>query len=473
MTEETPKQHISVCVCGHVDAGKSSLTGRLLYDLKGINDREMAKLREEAVRLGKKGFEFAFYLDNCKDERERGITISCNTKEFYTDRYHYTIIDAPGHRDFVKNMVGGSSQADVALLLCPADGDSFLAAIAKGDHATNEVPGQTRQHALLLNLLGVKQLIVGINKLDAVNYSEEKFNEVANEMRNILKQTGWKPALDKGEIPIIPTAGFHGENILKKSEKMDWWKGLDVKVSTTGETVHVNCLLDALNNMVNLPPRKIDAPLRAPVSGIYKIPGVGDVIASRIEQGEIFPNDQVVAIPTNTTSNPCGGKVFSVQMHHKDYPKAGPGDNVGLNIKGLEKRHMPKKGDILVKKSDTSLKQCATFTAQVQVLDIPGEMKVGYTPICCVRTSQNSVRLEKINWKKGKKTGGQKLEDPSHIESNEMAEVVFKPSKPMVVESFDKCEGLARIAILEGNSVCMIGKCTAVEFVEETTTKKK
>lgn len=224
------KSHVSIVVAGHVDAGKSSLTGRLLYDLGGINEREMEKLRKIAEENGKPSFAFAYFMDNQKAERERGITIACNTKEFYTDRYHYTIIDAPGHRDFIKNMITGSSQADVALLLCPADGGSFIASIAKGDHKTGEVPGQTRNHARLLNLLGVKQLIVGVNKMDSLDseskqYSEARYEEVAKEMKRILLQEGWKKEQIESEIPIIPMAGFLGENILKKSDKMPWWKG--------------------------------------------------------------------------------------------------------------------------------------------------------------------------------------------------------------------------------------------------------
>jgi len=259
------KQHVSIVVAGHVDAGKSSLTGRLLYDLGGMDEREVAKLKKLAEENGKPSFAFAYFMDNQKAERERGITISCSTKEFFTERYHYTIIDAPGHRDFIKNMITGSSQADVALLLCPADGGSFIAAIAKGDHKTGEVPGQTRNHARLLNLLGVKQLIVGVNKMDSVNsegvpYTESRYKEIATELRRILLQEGWRKDQIESEIPILPLAGFEGENLLTPSTKMPWWKGLDIKVAATGAVVKVVCLLDALNNMVNLPPPRPRVP---------------------------------------------------------------------------------------------------------------------------------------------------------------------------------------------------------------------
>ncbi|EER01432.1 elongation factor Tu, putative, partial [Perkinsus marinus ATCC 50983] len=160
------KTHMSIVICGHVDSGKSTTTGRLLFELGGVSEREMEKLKAEADRLGKSSFAFAFYMDRQKEERERGVTIACTTKEFFTETWHYTVIDAPGHRDFIKNMITGASQADVALLMVPADGN-FGTAIARGNHKAGEIQGQTRQHARLINLLGVKQLVVGVNKMDS------------------------------------------------------------------------------------------------------------------------------------------------------------------------------------------------------------------------------------------------------------------------------------------------------------------
>merc|ERR1711939_839316 len=187
------KKHLSVVIVGHIDSGKSTTTGRLLFELGGIPEREMSKLKEEALALGKSSFAFAFYMDRCKEERERGVTIQCTTKEFFTDKWHYTIIDAPGHRDFIKNMVSGAAQADVGLLMVPADGN-FTTAIQKGDIKCAEIPGQTRAHARLLNLLGVKQLIVGVNKMDEkpAGYKEERFNEISQEMKHMLNKVGWK-----------------------------------------------------------------------------------------------------------------------------------------------------------------------------------------------------------------------------------------------------------------------------------------
>merc|ERR1711881_510257 len=224
------KTHLSLVVCGHVDAGKSTTTGHLLFELGGISEREMEKLKEKAAQLGKSSFSFAFYLDTQKDERERGVTIACTTKEFYTDSYHYTIIDAPGHRDFIKNMISGAGQADVGMLMVPADGN-FATAIAKGNHKANEVQGQTRQHARLLNLLGVKQLIVGINKMDCdtAGYKEDRYNEIRDEMRNMLQKVGWKPDFVQKSVPVLPISGWMGDNLIKKTTNMGWWSGVDVE----------------------------------------------------------------------------------------------------------------------------------------------------------------------------------------------------------------------------------------------------
>merc|ERR1712169_127558 len=342
------KQHVSIVICGHVDAGKSTTTGHLIFDLGGIPEREMQKLRDEADRLGKGSFAFAFYMDRQKEERERGVTIACTTKEFFTTTKHYTVIDAPGHRDFIKNMITGASQADVALLMVPADGN-FTAAIARGNHKAGEVQGQTRQHALLINLLGVKQLVVGVNKMDCdvAKYGKERYTEIANEMALMLTKVGWKKEFVEKSVPMLPISGWMGDNLIKQSDKMP--------DGPNKGKLHVHTLLDVLEKMVFLPTRNPDAAMRLPLSGVYKIKGTGDVLTGRVEQGVVKPGDEVVFIPTHTKANACGGKVFTVEMHHKQMPSAGPGSNIGMNVKGLPKGNMPRVGDIMILKSDTPL----------------------------------------------------------------------------------------------------------------------
>merc|ERR1712036_139623 len=441
-------------ICGHVDSGKSTTTGRLLFELGGIPERELEKLKAEAERLGKGSFAFAFYMDRQKEERERGVTIKCTTKEFFTEKWHYTIIDAPGHRDFIKNMISGAAQADVALLMVPADGN-FVTAIQKGDHKAGEVQGQTRQHARLINLLGVKQLICCVNKMDAeptACYKKDRYDEIAGEMKLMLVKVGWPKQFVEKRVPVIPISG--------------WCDGMKVKVSKY-EAVHVTTLREGLNDFVQPAKRDLNLEMRLPLSGVYKIKGVGDVLTGRVEQGAVKPGEEVKFLPTHTQSTACTGKVFTVEMHHKRVEQGMSGDNIGMNVKALNKDNMPRVGDVMVYKADETIQTTQNFTAQVQILEIPGEIKVGYSPIGHVRCGRAACRLVQINWKMGKDTGGEKAEGVTALKTNDAAEGIFEPQQPMVVDSFDKCEGLSRIAFMDGNSAVMLGKVTKVN-VEKT-----
>jgi len=292
--------------------------------------------------------------------------------------------------------------------MVPSDGN-FTTAIAKGNHKAGEIQGQTRQHARLINLLGVKQICVGVNKMDCdvAGYKQSRYDEIGNEMKSTLIKVGWKKDFIEKNTPVMP------------------------------------------------------------ISGIYKIKGVGDVLAGRVEQGVVKPGEEVIFLPTHTTSNPCTGKVFTVEMHHSRVDFANPGDNVGLNIKGLDKNNMPRSGDVMVYKKDTTLGQTREFDAQIQVLDIPNEIKVGYSPIGFVRCGRSACRISKLKWKMGKETGGKKMEDPHSLKSNEMAQCSFQPQQPLVCDTFKNCEGLSRVAFMDGNGVVMLGKVISCERKEE------
>jgi len=449
------KKHISMVVCGHVDAGKSTTTGHLIFKLGGISAREMEKLQAEADQQGKSSFAFAYYMDKDKAERERGVTINCTTKEFYTDSYHYTIVDAPGHRDYVKNMITGAGCADVALLLVPAEMGGFETAIARGDHASGEVQGQTRQHARLLGLLGIEKIIVGVNKMDSCDWSEQRFNEIKEEMSKMLQQAGFKPK----QVPFIPYSGFQGENLVEKTEKMPWYKGWKANLSKD-EAIEGVTLYDALEKLARPPVRYPDRALRIPINGIYKIKGVGDVITGRVEQGTINAGDSVRVAPRGIN----GLKVFSIEMHHKTWPNAKPGDNVGMNIKGLEKNNMPKVGDVISLDKEPILEPVESFTAQIVVQEHPGQLKPGFAPLVHVRTAKSSCKMTKILWKMGKKTGNEKLENPPFLEMGESAEVEFSPQQPLYLESFDDCPGLGRVALMDQNQLVMLGKVISVKY---------
>jgi elongation factor 1-alpha len=346
--------------------------------------------------------------------------------------------------------------------MVPADGN-FTTAIQRGNHKAGEVQGQTRQHARLINLLGVKQIIIGVNKMDCdvAKYSKSRFDEVSDEMKNMLGKVGYKKDAI-ANIPCLPISGWQGDNLIEKSTNMDWWKGQDVTLADKS-VVHIDTLLDALDKMVTPPPRDTDKVMRLPISGIYKIKGVGDVLAGRVEQGKVMPNTDVMFIPTHTAGVPCEGKVFTVEMHHKRVDFAAPGDNVGMNVKGLDKNNMPHTGDVMVLKTDKTLRHIVNFTAQVQTLEIPGELKPGYSPIGFVRCGRAACKVKELMFKKGKETGGKKMDNPHSLKSNEMAQVVFEPLQPFILDSYKNCEGLSRIAFLDGNTAVMLGKVVAVE----------
>jgi elongation factor 1-alpha len=361
--------------------------------------------------------------------------------------------------------------------MVPADGN-FTTAIQKGNHKAGEVQGQTRQHARLINLLGVKQLLIGVNKMDCdtAGYKKDRYDEIAAEMKNMLMKVGWKKDFVGGNVPVFAISGWMGDNLNKKSTNMDWWKGED-KVADDKKSYHMDTLYDALNDFCSPPGRNDGAAMRLPVSGIYKIKGVGDVLAGRVEQGIVKPNEEVIFMPTHTPANACAGKVFTIEMHHTRHEQAKPGDNVGLNIKGLEKQNMPRVGDVMIYKKDKTLSQTGQFNAQIQTLDIPGEIKLGYSPIGFVRCGRSACKATAFVFKVGKETGGKKMEAPHSLKSNEMAEVVFQPQQPLVVDSFKNCEGLSRIAFLDGNTAVMLGKVTQViaksDMPPEEKKKKK
>lgn len=445
------KEHVGIVVVGHVDAGKSTTTGRLMFELGGIPQRLLDKYQREADALGKTSFGLAFIMDRTKEERERGITIQSTTQQFFTEKYHYSIIDAPGHHLFIKNMITGASQADVGLLLVPASKGAFEASIAKGDFKKQIPGGQTRQHARLLNLLGVTQIIVGINKMDAVDYDEERYTEIKNEVSKILEKIGFSMK----KVPFIPISGYKGENLVKPSDKLKWYGGWKRKTKK-GEVRGVT-LLDALN-AVTVPKRARKKPLRMPVGGILKISGVGNVITGRVEQGTAKPGMNVAFLPSNV-----GGKIFSIEMHHKPVEAAYPGDNVGTVIR-FKDGNLPKNGDIMFESDDQEhLPVCpSSFRATVFVQEHPGKLKPGFTPSLHVRTAKAPCKMVKIFWKSGKSTGDIKVENPGYVEAGDQAEVIFEPQIPICVEAYDTCKPLGRIAIMDQNSLVMLGRVKEV-----------
>lgn len=452
------KIHINIVVIGHVDSGKSTTTGHLIYKCGGIDKRAIEKFEKEAQEMGKGSFKYAWVLDKLKAERERGITIDIALWKFETVKYHVTIIDAPGHRDFIKNMITGTSQADCAVLIVAASSGEFESGISKN--------GQTREHALLAYTLGVKQMIVGVNKIDNTTppYSEARFKEISKEVSSYLKKVGYNPKT----VPVVPISGWHGDNMIEPSSNMPWYKGWSIERkegNAKGKT-----LLEALDSI--LPPKRpTDKPLRLPLQDVYKIGGIGTVPVGRVETGIIKPNMLVQFAPGGIVT-----EVKSVEMHHENLLQAEPGDNVGFNVKNVSVKDV-KRGMVVGDSKNDPPKKTASFVAQVIVLNHPGEIHAGYQPVLDCHTAHVACKFAELQQKIDRRSGKIVEENPEKIKSGDAALVKLVPSKPMCVEPFSAYPPLGRFAIRDMRQTVAVGviKSTvpAKDDVKETKSAQK
>jgi elongation factor 1-alpha len=432
------KTHINLVVVGHVDAGKSTTTGHLIYKCGGIDKRTIEKFEKEAAEMGKSSFKYAWVLDKLKAERERGITIDIALWKFETAKYYFTIIDAPGHRDFIKNMITGTSQADVAILMVASGVGEFEAGYAKN--------GQTREHALLAFTLGVKQMVVCINKMDdkGVNYAEARYNEIKDELTKFLTKTGYKVVDEKDKkqlIPFVPISGWVGDNMLERSENMKWYKG----------PILIECL-DALTP----PKRPNDKPLRLPLQDVYKIGGIGTVPVGRVETGVLKPGMVVTFAPVGVTT-----EVKSVEMHHEALEEAQPGDNVGFNVKNVSIKDI-KRGMVAGDTKNDPPLGSETFEAQVIVMDHPNKIMEGYTPVLDCHTAHIACKFNKLLQKLDKRSGKVLEENPKEIKSGDAAIIEMKPTKAMCVESFTLYPPLGRFAVRDMRKTVAVGVIKSV-----------
>merc|ERR1711950_74258 len=448
------KTHINIVVIGHVDSGKSTTTGHLIYECGGIDKRTIEKFEKEAREMGKGSFKYAWVLDKLKAERERGITIDIALWKFETPKFYVTIIDAPGHRDFIKNMITGTSQADCGVLIIAAGTGEFEAGISKN--------GQTREHALLAYTLGVKQLIVGVNKMDSTEpaYSGARFDEIIKEVQNFIKKVGYNPAA----VPFVPISGWHGDNMLEPSTNMSWYKGWEVtrkEGNAKGTT-----LLEALDAIIP-PQRPTDKPLRLPLQDVYKIGGIGTVPVGRVETGIIKPGMVITFAPNNLTT-----EVKSVEMHHESLPEAVPGDNVGFNVKNVSVKDI-KRGYVASDSKNNPAGAAQNFTAQVIVLNHPGQICNGYSPVLDCHTAHIACKFQEIQEKVDRRTGKATETNPKSIKSGDAAIVQLIPSKPMCVEAFSDFPPLGRFAVRDMRQTVAVGviKSTTAKEVSGTTTK--
>jgi len=423
------KPHLNLMTIGHVDHGKSTLVGRLLYDTGNVSEEAMRKLKEEAKEKKKETFEFAFVMDKLKEERERGVTIDIMHQRFDTPKYYFTIIDAPGHRDFVKNMITGASQADAVILVCSAK---------------EGIQEQTKEHIFLVKVLGVQQMIVAVNKMDSVNYDKAKYEATKAELEKLLKSVGY----DTSKIHFIPISGFVGDNVAKKSDKMTWYTG--------------PILTEALD-MLNPPKQPIDKPLRLPIQDVYTITGIGTVPVGRVDTGILKVNDNLIFMPAGVK-----GEVKTIEMHHEQISEARPGDNIGFSVRGIGKTDV-KRGDVAGPVNNPPM-VAKEFTAQIIVLNHPTVITKGYTPVFHAHTAQVACKIVEIQKKIDPKTGAVLQENPDFIKTGDAAVIKCVPQKPFVIESSKNFPELARFAVRDMGQTIAAGVC--LEVVPATTPAK-
>jgi elongation factor 1-alpha len=415
------KPHQNLAIIGHVDHGKSTLVGRLLYETGSVPEHVIEQHREEAAEKGKGGFEFAYVMDNLAEERERGVTIDIAHQEFDTDEFYFTIVDTPGHRDFVKNMITGASQADHAVLVVAAD---------------DGVAPQTQEHVFLARTLGIQELIIGVNKMDLVDYSESDYEDVVEEVKELLNQVRF----DTENANFIPISAFEGDNIAERSDNTDWYDG--------------KILLEALNSLPE-PEPPTDAPLRLPIQDVYTISGIGTVPVGRVETGVLETGMNVSFQPSD-----AGGEVKTVEMHHEEVPRAEPGDNVGFNVRGVGKDDI-RRGDVCGPAEDPP-SVAETFKAQIVVMQHPSVITAGYTPVFHAHTAQVACTIEAIDQKIDPASGEVEEENPDFIQSGDAAVVTVRPQKPLSIEPSSEIPELGSFAVRDMGQTIAAGRVLEV-----------
>ena len=426
------KEHLNMIVTGHIDNGKSTTMGHFLMDLGVVDERTIAAHAKESEETGKGDtFKYAWVMDNIKDERARGITIDLAFKKFETPKYFFTLIDAPGHRDFVKNMITGASEADCAVLVLSAKEGETDTAVAPG--------GQAREHAFLLKTLGVSQIILAINKMDDSKFSEDAYKAAKEKGEKLVKSVGYKIE----NVPAIPISGWTGDNLVKKSENMPWYSG--------------KTLLESFDDF-KVPEKPTGKPLRLPIQDVYSITGVGTVPVGRVETGTMKPNDKIIVMPSGAV-----GEIKSIETHHQEMPSATAGDNIGFNLRGIEKKDI-KRGDVLGT-PDNPPTVAKEFKAQIIVINHPTAIAPGYTPVMHCHTAQVAATISAFESKINPATGAAEEENPKFLKVGDSAIVRIRPVRPTCIETFQEFPEMGRFALRD------MGSTIAAGIVKEITEK--
>jgi len=417
----TEKPHLNLVFIGHVDHGKSTCVGRLMYEMKMVPEHIIKQYKDQAAKIGKATFEFAWVMDQLKEERERGLTIDIAHQKMETGKYYFTVIDAPGHRDFVKNMITGASQADAAVLVVDA---------AQLDESGGLMP-QTKEHVFLSRTLGINQIIVGVNKMDAVKFDQKKYEKMKGLIEKLFGMVGYKAE----QLMFLPMSGLKGDNINAKSDNLSWFDG--------------PTLLEAIDSLT-VPEKPTQLPLRMPVQDAYSITGIGTVPVGRIETGTMKVGETVVFEPAGVS-----GEVKSIEMHHESIDKAEPGDNIGFNVRGVGKNDI-RRGDVCgsTKNPPTVAKE---FTAQIVVMQHPSALTAGYTPVFHTHTAQVACKITALISKLDPKTGNVLEKEPKFLKTGDAGVIKVEPTRPMVIEKVKEIPQMGRFAIRDMGTTVAAG----------------
>ena len=423
MAKEKPT--MNVVFVGHVDAGKSTCVGRIMFDGGAVSEQEMAKLKAEAQKYGKAGFEFAYVMDNIKEERERGVTIDLSYKKLMTQKFEITIIDAPGHRDFVKNMITGASQADAAFLVIAAPAG---------------VQPQTTEHLWLLRTMGVKNLAIAVNKMDAVEYKEDRFKSVKEEVGKLLKQVGINP----DNTPFLAVSGLQGDNIYKKTDKMPWYKGPTI--------------LEQID-LFPAPELPTNLPMRMPVQDVYEITGIGTVPVGKVETGIMKVGQKVIILPGRTGTG-IPGEIKTIEAHHETLPDAPAGMNVGVNIRGIGKKDIAR-GDVICEAS-SPIPIVEEFIAQIAVINHPTVLAKGYTPVFHIHTAQVPCQFTELIEQIDPKSGQVIKQNPDFLKNGDVAKVRIRPQGNLCLETAKENPFMGRFAVRDAGATVAAGMCLEI-----------
>ncbi|XP_042335511.1 HBS1-like protein isoform X2 [Sceloporus undulatus] len=420
------KHLLNLVIIGHVDAGKSTLMGHLLYLLGNVNKRTMHKYEQESKKAGKASFAYAWVLDETGEERERGVTMDVGMTKFETKTKVITLMDAPGHKDFIPNMITGAAQADVAILVVDASRGEFEAGFETG--------GQTREHGLLVRSLGVTQLAVAVNKMDQVNWQQERFQEIVNKLGQFLKQAGFK----ESDVAYIPTSGLGGENLVTRSQSSEltkWYEG--------------KCLLEQIDSFKS-PQRSVDKPFRLCVSDVFKDQGSGFCVTGKIDAGYIQVGDRLLAMPPNETCT-----VKGIALHDEPVDWAAAGDHVSLTLTGMDIIKI-NVGCIFCCPKEP-IKACTRFRARVLIFNIEIPITKGFPVLLHFQTVSEPATIRKLLSVLHKSTGEVTKKKPKCLTKGQNALIELQTQRPVALELYKDFKELGRFMLRYGGSTIAAG----------------